>query len=152
MDAPRPERLNDAEIAERIRRAGLRATRPRISTYRVLADTSGHLSVDDIVRRLRGRDDATPRMSVYNVVTDLADVGLVMRADTGPGRALYEVAADWHHHFVCRTCGAIFDVPCVVGSKPCIESLFDGGEVDEAQVIFRGRCNACCGKRSRPSA
>ncbi len=83
-------------------------------------------------------------MSVYNVVSDLQAAGIVMCADTGPGRALYEVGETWHHHFVCRVCGSIVDIPCVTGKKRCLDSppAF-GGTVEEAQVVFRGVCETC---------
>lgn len=68
-----------------------------------------------------------------------------MMCDAGPGRAYYEAAEHWHHHFVCRVCGEIYDVPCSEGRKPCLESRLPGPGflVDEAQVIFRGLCPAC---------
>lgn len=53
---------------------------------------------------------------------DLVATGLVMLADAGPGRALYEVATEWHHHFVCRRCQRVIDVPCEAGSRPCLEA------------------------------
>jgi Fur family ferric uptake transcriptional regulator len=91
-----------------LKAAGLRATHARIVVYEVLRDSGGHHSVDDIVRLLSDNDERIQRMSVYNVMTDLSAAGLVMCADTGPGRALYEVAENWHHHFVCRVCKCVF--------------------------------------------
>jgi len=83
-------------------------------------------------------------MSIYNVVGDLQTAGLVMCADIGPGRALYEAAETWHHHFVCRVCEVVIDVPCLSGQKPCLEPPhFTSGTVEEAQVIFRGICAKC---------
>ena len=59
--------------------------------------------------------------------------------------ALYEArVGDNHHHLVCRTCGAIVDVDCTVGSAPCLTPSDDAGfDVDEAEVVFWGRCPAC---------
>lgn len=127
-----------------MRQAGLRATRTRVLVYETLRAAGGHRSVDDLVSLIRMRGHEVTRMSVYNVVADLQQAALVMCADVGPGRALYEVAEHWHHHFVCRVCGAITDVPCVRGKKPCLEppSAVEG-TVDEAQVIFRGVCATC---------
>jgi Fur family ferric uptake transcriptional regulator len=68
---------------------------------------------------------------------------VVLAADAGPGRALYEVGQDRHHHLVCRACGVVVDVPCLVASGPCLELDVPGVEVDHAAVIFRGRCAAC---------
>jgi Fur family ferric uptake transcriptional regulator len=90
-------------------------------------------------------------MTVYNVLADLERVALVMRADVGPGRTLWEAGDEWHHHFVCRACGAIHDVPCAHGAKPCLDAGFTGGEVEEAQIIFRGLCNACRDREDEPA-
>src|SRR4051794_16529529 len=111
----------DLMLAARLRDAGLRATRPRLLTYRALAELGGHRSVDEVVVELRRRGQPLPRASVYNVVEALRLVGVVMGADAGPGRALYEVATTKHHHFVCRSCAEVIDVPCVTGQTPCLD-------------------------------
>jgi Fur family ferric uptake transcriptional regulator len=85
------------------------------------------------------------RGSVYNVLGSLVAAGLVIVADAGPGRALYEASETWHHHFICRACGDVMDVPCVAGTKPCLDVALPGSVVDEAQVIFRGLCTVCAG-------
>ena len=100
----------------------------------------GHRSAEDLLEALRGRGSTLPRASVYNVLNDLLSHRLIMLADAGPGRALYEASTEWHHHFVCRECGHVIDVPCAIGSKPCMQPGIDGLVVDEAQVIFRGVC------------
>ena len=133
-----------AEARRRIRDAGLRATRPRALVYAALREAGGHRTVDDIVEWLAERGEELPRMSVYNVAADLTEAALVMRADAGPGAAVYEVSDGWHHHFVCRSCGSIQDVPCVTGRKPCLDPPPGfHGTVDEAHVIFRGVCASC---------
>lgn len=132
------------DVRSRLARAGLRATRTRILVYETLREVGGHRSVDELAKMLEARGSGIPRMSVYNVVADLQEAGLVMCADAGPGRALYEVNDVWHHHFVCRICKSIFDVPCLRGEKPCLEPPTSiPGAVDEAQIIFRGICHKC---------
>lgn len=128
----------------RLRAAGLRATRPRLLVYQVLHELGGHRSADEIATLLSDRGESLPRASVYNVLADLAGAGLLMCADVGPGRALYEVSEVWHHHFVCRVCSVVLDVPCLTGRKPCLDPPASlPGTVDEAQVLFRGVCNRC---------
>lgn len=136
-----------AEVEARVRLlgAGLRATRPRTLVCAALLEAGGHRTVDEIVAWLAARGHDIPRMSVYNVAHDLTEAAIVMRADAGPGAAVYEASDTWHHHFVCRVCGAIQDVPCVVGRKPCLHPspMEEGTTVDEAQIIFRGVCASC---------
>ncbi len=130
---------------QRVRAAGLRATRPRVLILELLERLRGHSSADEIVDELEAAGTALPRATVYNVLGDLSKHRLVMAADAGPGRALYEVADHWHHHFVCRHCGAIIDVECGVGDKPCLDAAVPGAVIDEAQVIYRGLCAECQG-------
>lgn len=153
MDAPRPGVLNEEELAEALRREGLRLTRPRRAVYAVLRERGGHLSADQVLAALAEGDSRVSRMTVYNALADLHGAGVVLQADAGPGRALWEARGDWHHHFVCRRCGSVADVPCAVGEKPCLDLPRRLGRADEAQVIFRGLCRPCLRKgRSRGAA
>jgi Fur family ferric uptake transcriptional regulator len=143
-------KTTDAETLarDRLRAAGLRATRPRILVFGVLREVGGHRSVDEVSDLLEERGHSIPRMSIYNVMADLTEASLVMPADIGSGRALYEASDVWHHHFVCRGCGRIEDVPCLEGRKPCLQPSHSppGSTIDEAQVIFRGHCAECAAK------
>lgn len=128
---------------DRLRAVGLRATRPRVAVLEALGEESGHRSAEELVAVLATRQVRLARASIYNVLDDLVARGLVMLADVGPGRALYEVTDEWHHHFVCRRCRCVTDVACEADSRPCLEATVPGAEVDEAQVILRGLCAAC---------
>ena len=131
-------------FSEVLRDAGLKATKSRLTVLEALADMGGHCSADDVHQYLAEKDVDVPRGTVFNVVGDLSDRGVLMVTDVGPGRTLYEYADVWHHHFVCRQCKVIIDVPCFVGKKPCL--LPDGvleADIEEAQVIFRGICHKC---------
>ena len=142
MDAPEPSGVTVA-AEERLRAAGLRATRPRIAVMGLLEEVGGHRSADDLVALLGARGRPLSRSTVYNVLGNLAGAGLVLTAEVGPGRELFEAAASWHHHFVCTDCGAIVDVPCVRGRRPCLHPDLPGAQVDRADVTFHGRCAAC---------
>lgn len=153
MDVPRGEFVSGREVVpnrviEKLRGAGLRVTRPRVAVYMALERLGGHRSVDRVVADLRERGEVISRMTAYNAIRDLERARLVMRADAGPGVALYEVGDAWHHHFVCRRCGEIFDVPCATGVKPCLDLTgFEYASIDEAQVIFRGVCRNCADRQ-----
>jgi Fur family ferric uptake transcriptional regulator len=135
--------VSDAVLERTLHDAGLRSTRPRLLVLRFLRERGGHHSADEITDALTAQDKTLLRGSVYNVLGKLHKRGLVTLADAGPGRALYESGSPWHHHFVCRVCDAVLDVPCVADSKPCLEADLPGAQIDEAQIIFRGRCAAC---------
>jgi Fe2+ or Zn2+ uptake regulation protein len=138
-----------AGLSRRLREHGLRATEPRMEVLAALEDLGGHRSADEVRDRLAGGQRDRPRSSVYNVLASLAEAGLAMTADAGPGAVLYEAGRAWHHHFVCRSCHRVFDVECLVGARPCLTAGTSAGRVEEAQVIFRGVCAACLGSQER---
>ena len=127
----------------RLRAVGLRVTRQRLAVLEQLDRLGGHRPAEEIAGALAEAGTPLGRATLYKVLGDLVAAGLVTMADRGPGRGVYEIARSWHHHFVCRRCGTIRDVPCVVGAKPCLDPSEDVGDVDEAQIIFRGVCPAC---------
>ena len=127
-----------------LRTHGLRVTRPRTTVLEILAE-GGHLEVDEIAAKVRGRLDSVSTQAVYDVLGALARVGLARRIEPAGSPALYEHrVGDNHHHVVCRGCGAIADVDCVTGQAPCLEpSASNGFVVDEAEVTFWGLCPTC---------
>ena len=135
--------MSSTDTAQRIRSAGLRATKPRVAIYDALRTVGGHRTADEVSGAIVASGGRFPKATIYNVLDDLTRAELVMRADRGPGPAIYEATDTWHHHFVCRGCGDVSDVPCSIGSKPCLDAEIPGAVIDEAQVIFRGRCASC---------
>jgi Fur family ferric uptake transcriptional regulator len=79
------------------------------------------------------------------VLRALTDTGLARRIQPTGSPARYEArVGDNHHHVVCRSCGAIADVDCAVGSAPCLTAADDAGyAIEEAEVIYWGRCPRC---------
>ena len=129
-----------SEVSERLRRAGLRATQPRMAVLAWLDANRGHHPAELVMDRT-GLSKAT----VYHVLGQLCDAGLALTAESGAGRVLYETAADPHHHFVCGVCGRVIDVGCVSGEQPCLAVDVPGATVERADVILRGVCERCDG-------
>jgi Fur family transcriptional regulator, stress-responsive regulator len=100
---------------------------------------------DSIIRVVRESLGDVSHQAVYDVLRALTDAGLVRRIQPAGSVARYEArVSDNHHHVVCRSCGAIADVDCAVGHAPCLVAADDSGyAVDEAEVIYWGRCPAC---------
>jgi Fur family ferric uptake transcriptional regulator len=132
----------------RLREAHLKVTRPRLLLLQLVSELQGHHSADELTALLQERGTPLSRASVYNALEVLVQCGLVMQADVGSGRALYEEGKAWHHHFVCTSCGMVMDIPCAIGEKPCLFPEWVPGVLDEAQVIFRGRCHACLARNA----
>ena len=120
-------------------------TQARVAVLRALGGLAGHPTADEVLAAVVADETPVSRATVFNVLDDLVAVGLAMRADAGPGAARYEAATSFHHHFVCKHCGSVADVPCADEDALCIDPGGVAGRVDDAQVIFRGLCAKCLG-------
>jgi Fur family ferric uptake transcriptional regulator len=132
------------DLALRLREAGLRVTGPRLAVLSVLADRS-HVDVETVRSAVHEQLGGVSTQAVYDVLRAFTVAGLVRRIEPAGSPALFETRVhDNHHHVVCRGCGAVADVDCVVGRAPCLEpSAAPGFVVDEAEVTFWGVCSDC---------
>src|ERR1700750_3326677 len=137
------------ELEDELRAAGLRVTQPRLA---VLAAVRGRAHADtySIIHLVRAELGAVSQQAVYDVLQALTQTGVLRRIQPLGSVARYETrVGDNHHHAVCRSCGTIADVDCVVGDAPCLSASQDHGFViDEAEVIYWGVCPECSGKGS----
>jgi len=137
MDAARPGQLSE-DHANRLRAAGLRVTPQWLAILDALASLGGHRTADEVAVALGGRGRPMPRATLYHALSSMADAGLLLVADAGPGVSRFEIAGAWHHHLVCRACGQVVEVPCVRGQRGCLDADLPGAVIDEVQVVFRG--------------
>jgi Fur family ferric uptake transcriptional regulator len=133
-----------AQLAEQLRLADLRVTRPRIAVLEAV-HAHPHADTDTLFGAVRVGLPDVSRQAVYDVLHALTAAGLVRRFQPSGSVARYESrVGDNHHHVVCRQCGLIADVDCAVGEVPCLTASDDHGFVlDEAEVTYWGVCPAC---------
>jgi Fur family transcriptional regulator, stress-responsive regulator len=127
-----------------LRGAALRVTRPRVAVLSAVHDHP-HADTDSVIGAVRADLGEVSHQAVYDVLRALTDTGLIRRIQPTGSVARYETrVGDNHHHVVCRSCGSIVDVDCAVGLTPCLTAADDSGyEIDEAEVIYWGRCPEC---------
>src|SRR4051794_2533944 len=127
-----------------LRQADLRVTRPRLAVLTAV-HAHPHADTDSLLGAVRADLGEVSHQAVYDVLRALTDAGLVRRIQPMGSVARYEArVGDNHHHVVCRNCGAIADVDCAVGETPCLTAADDSGYlIDEAEVVYWGRCPAC---------
>jgi Fur family ferric uptake transcriptional regulator len=132
----------DAEAL--LRRHGLQVTAQRLAVLQAVT-ARPHSTADEVCRAVRPELGGISRQAVYDALAVFTERGLVRRIQPGGASARYETrVGDNHHHLVCRVCGRTVDVDCVVGYAPCLTaSETRGYEIEEAEVVFRGRCPAC---------
>jgi Fur family transcriptional regulator, stress-responsive regulator len=132
------------DLPQLLREAGLRVTRPRTAVLAAV-HTHPHADTDSVIRAVRGELPYVSHQAVYDSLHTLTATGLLRRIQPSGSVARYEArVGDNHHHVVCRGCGAIADVDCAVGEAPCLTADDSHGfRIDEAEVIYWGRCADC---------
>lgn len=132
------------DLAALLREHGVQVTAQRLA---VLGAVSAHPhgTADDVAESVRSEIGAISRQAVYDALAVLADCGLIRRIQPAGSPARFEDrVGDNHHHLICRSCGQMVDVDCAVGQTPCLTAADDlGYEIDEAEVVYWGRCPEC---------
>jgi Fur family ferric uptake transcriptional regulator len=130
--------------AEELRGAGLRVTAARVALLEAVR-RGDHLGVDALAAAVRDRVGHVSVQAVYEALHALTAARLIRRIEPAGSPARFEGrVGDNHHHVVCRSCGAVADVDCAVGSAPCLTASDDHGfSIDEAEVIYWSLCPAC---------
>lgn len=140
-------------LADLLRRQGVHVTAQRLAVLTAVS-ARPHATADDVANAVRAEIGVISRQAVYDALGLLADKGLIRRIQPAGSPARYEGrTGDNHHHLICRSCGRMVDVDCAVGAAPCLTPADDAGyEIDEAEVIYWGRCPECVARSPAGSA
>ena len=127
-----------------LRHSGLRVTAQRLAVLRAVSDAP-HVTADFVAETVRSEIGSISIQGVYDALAALTENGLLRRIQPAGSPARYENrVGDNHHHLICRICDRMVDVDCAVGDTPCLTAADDSGyEIDEAEVIYWGRCPEC---------
>jgi Fur family ferric uptake transcriptional regulator len=132
------------DSAALLRRHGVQVTAQRLAVLRAVSDRP-HSTAADIAEAVRSEIGAISLQAVYDALSTLSDKRIIRHIEPAGSPARYEDRVDDnHHHLICRACGRMVDVDCAVGETPCLTAEPDFGyEIDEAEVIYWGRCPEC---------
>jgi Fe2+ or Zn2+ uptake regulation protein len=133
-----------SELTTLFRDHGLRVTPQRQAIFRLLDGDHTHPTVESLYERARAEMPTISLKTVYQTVHDLDALGEVHVLDLGTGSVRVDpnVEGD-HHHLVCTSCGRVRDLPVDFDRLRVPARYRRDFTVDDVQVIFRGRCEAC---------
>ena len=96
-----------------LKKAGLKATLPRIKIMEVLESTAiqeeAHFSAEDIYKELLNRGENIGLASVYRVLTQFETAGIVKKHHFEGSHAVYEVIDENHEHMVDVESGKVLE-------------------------------------------
>ena len=134
-----------------LKRAGLKATLPRLKILEILESSDRHhLSAEDVYRELLEAGDDVGLATIYRVLTQFESAGLVVRHHFESGHAVFELERGEHHdHIVCVQCGKVeefYDQTIEDRQKSVVGKM--GYEIQDHSLVIYGNCKKtnCPGK------
>jgi len=88
------------DLAERLRSAGLRPTRPRLALARLLFDAGHrHVTVEELHKEAIAAAIPVSLATIYNSLHQFTAAGLLREVVIAPGRLYFDTNVDKHHHY-----------------------------------------------------
>jgi Fur family ferric uptake transcriptional regulator len=133
---------NPAEL----KATGLKATLPRLKILDIFQKNADrHLSAEDVYRLLLSENLEIGLATVYRVLTQFEQAGILSRNYFESGKAVFELNEGSHHdHIVCVDCGRVEEFRDDVIEKRQYEvAAVYGFEIVDHTLAIYGRCEKC---------
>ena len=138
-----------AAESQELKDAGLKITLPRIKILQILENAEiHHVSAEDVYKLLLANGEEIGLATVYRVLTQFEQAGLVVRHNFEGGHSVFELSSEKHHdHIVCVRCGRVEefnDVEIERRQEEVARSL--GYELTDHHLNMYGLCPICAKK------
>ena len=128
-----------------LKNVGLKATEPRMKILNFLHDTrSRHMSAEDVYKSMMDSGDDVGLATVYRVLTQFEQAGLVTRHNFEEGHSVFELNGDHHDHILCVKCGRVDEfVDSVIEERQQAIAEEKGYQMTEHALCIYGVCADC---------
>lgn len=94
-----------------LKNAGLKVTLPRLKILEVLQEPEcHHVSAEDLYKKLIDMNEEIGLATVYRVLNQFDDAGIVTRHNFEGGKSVFELTQQHHHdHLICLDCGKVIE-------------------------------------------
>ncbi len=131
------------DIVKTLKTKGLRVTPQRFAVYSNLLSRQDHPTAEQILHALNQDAPTSSQATVYSSLQALQNVGLVREVLLEEGVCRYDANVLPHHHFRCKSCGAIEDIAWEKFQCIDLQQLRPGLKVEEYEVTVHGQCDHC---------
>lgn len=129
-----------------LKKAGLKITLPRLKILQILENNSTHhLSAEEVYRILVEAGEDIGLATVYRVLTQFEEAGLVIRHHFAEGYSVFELDHGAHHdHLVCVKCGAVEEfIDTIIEERQQVVAKKAGYVITDHQLNIYGICVGC---------
>ena len=135
---------------DELKSTGLKATLPRLKILEIFQKgTQRHMTAEDVFRVLLDERSDIGLATVYRVLTQFEQAGILIRSNFESGKAIYELNEGQHHdHFVCTVCSKVeeFYDPEIEKRQNLI-AKDKGWVIHDHSMALYGQCADCAKKR-----
>ena len=132
------------QVLARLRAQGGRATSARRLLLRVLLESPGHRSAEELAAEVQARAPDVHLSTIYRNLDELERLKVIDRTRLSHGPATYHLASAAHGHLVCEQCGSMTEVPDQVFSDLAAATKATYGFViNPHHFAVTGRCASC---------
>ena len=135
------KQVND--VIQTLKSKGLRVTPQRFAVYSNLLTRNDHPTAEQILLSLNEESPTSSQATVYSSLQALRDVGLIREVLLEEGVCRYDANVSAHHHFRCRECGGIEDIPWEQVEGISFKALRPGLSVERYELTVQGICEHC---------
>lgn len=131
---------------DELKNTGLKATLPRLKILEIFqTGAQRHMTAEDVFRVLLDERSDIGLATVYRVLTQFEQAGILIRSNFESGKAVYELNEGQHHdHFVCTSCGKVeeFYDPEIEKRQNLIAKS-KGWVIQDHSMALYGQCAEC---------
>lgn len=134
-----------------LKKAGLKITIPRLKILEILEKApEHHLSAEDVYRILLESSEDIGLATVYRVLTQFEEAGLVIRHHFEGGYSVFELDHGHHHdHLVCIKCGKVEEfVDRIIEERQKEVASEAGYTITDHSLNIYGVCKKCQGRNN----
>ncbi|RJG47717.1 ferric iron uptake transcriptional regulator [Motilimonas pumila] len=132
-----------ADNNKALKQAGLKVTLPRIKILELLRQPdSQHISAEDLYKKLIDLGEEIGLATVYRVLNQFDDAGIVTRHHFEGGKSVFELSTQEHHdHLVCLDCGKVIEfTDDLIEAKQIEIAEAHGIQLTNHSLYLYGRC------------
>lgn len=141
------------DTIDELKSTGLKATLPRLKILEIFQKSElRHMAAEDVYRALLAENADIGLATVYRVLTQFEQAGLLKRSHFETGKAIYELNSQEHHdHLVCLDCGHVeeFNDPEIEKRQLAVAKTKGFALEDHALSLYAHCTKAKCGNRKK---
>ena len=138
--------------AQGLRNTGLKVTQPRLRILEIFQKgTQRHMTAEDVYRVLLDEQQDIGLATVYRVLTQFEQAGILIRSNFESGKAVYELNEGQHHdHFVCTSCGKVEEFyDAEIEKRQNLIAKEKGWVIQDHSMALYGQCAECATRAAK---